>query len=409
MSTMSGAPIVHKSSESSPETQPPHHASYDRIHAEWLCSRDQGSFTLRDFVSSPLEPLHINCERLVEILGDAQHDHTEFGAWVFRQGAAILAEIEPDASYIDNNDFSHTAKYLFVGTCFSSAARSVLDDLEGREDAVRLINRAVTFCERSKSLGTMPLLIKGIIASNIRGWVESGEVQSFVCKPASLNSRGLRSLMRHASELEAHKRGALSSKATHGPFAVVERFCAASSPVEFLLWALCHKVALPVPEKTHVLKRALLTTLGEAAKRYPFLVEGGAQDSNPQEKHDRLPAVELRQGVYFDVFGTLIHHDGSPNFRVAQVVTELMRQVPPRPVFLVSDSQDEEIAKALSFLEELPPVVHKDRLERFELEFLIDNCEPGPQGLRARHYFSPDQVSEFVATLKENGSGWTTL
>jgi len=68
-------------------------------------------------------------------------------------------------------------------------------------------------------------------------------------------------------------------------------------------------------------------------------------------------------------------------------------------VYVVSDSQDEEIERALSSLGELPTIIHKDKLEGCELECLVDNSEPGPQGLQAREYLSPDRAVEVAAKL----------
>ena len=389
---------------SSPEQALPHHRSYDRIHEAWLSSQDTGALSLREFVSSPEQPLHISCEHLVELLGDAQHDASAFGRWIFDQAAIILAEIKPDASYVDNNDFSHTAKYLFVGACFSAPARSVLDEPASRELAERLINRAVTFCEYSSSLGTVPLLIKGIIASNVRAWADSGSIESFLSRPVGLSSPAFHHLLHPASEREARQAAASPSKVNGSSMRMCERFCTANSPVEFLLWALSENVALPAPELTPILKRALATHLGESAKNYPFLVESSGKELPEKHADAPNPALELRQGIYVDVFGTLINHDGTPNYRLAQMVTDLMRHDPPRLVYLISDSQDEEIEKALAFLGTRPTIVHKDDLQGSELECLIDNCEPTPQGLHARRYLSPEEAVSQAVDLVENGA-----
>lgn len=368
------------------------HRSYDRIREAWLSSQDQGEISLREFVASPTEPLHISCEHLVELLGDAQSDPSEFGRWVFRQAALILAEISPDASYIDNNDFSHTAKYLFVGACFSSPTRALLDDSEARGDAARLVEHAVAFCEGSQSLGTTPLLIKGIIASNIEGWVAQGSVEDFFFKPESLQSPLFQQLLSHARE--HHERRAMRGPAGVSPssLSTCERFCAAHSPIDFLVWALGNNVTLPKPELLPSLKRILAGALSHQAPEYSFLRDLPAADQIKPERPSERVALELRRGIYVDVFGTLIQHDGTPNYRLAQVLKDLIRHKPSRPVYLVSDSQDEEIERALSFLEEKPIILSKDQLHGSELEYLIDNSEPDPQGLHARHYLSPDQA-----------------
>lgn len=401
MSVHDGLKIIPKANNTSLESEPKHHTSYDRIHESWRLSRDEGTCSLQDFVSSPQEPLHISCDRLVEVLGDAQHDSSDFGAWAFKQGAAILSEIEPDSSYIDNNDFTHTAKYLFVGACFSSGARSVLDDAQSRPVAERLLDRAIAFCEQSQSLGTMPLVIKGIMASNIRAWAESGDLKTFVGKPKSFTSAGFQKLIHHASEVEVEKLAAVSRPIT-GSMSMIERFTGASSPTEFLLWAFSRNVPLPIPEALPQLRRALSASLGDQAQNYPFLAQKAELTARPGEASGFHVPLELRQGIYVDVFGTLIHHDGSPNLRLAQVITDLMREDPSRRVFLVSDSQDEEIERALAFLNPLPSIVHKDNLEGCEIEYLIDNSEPGPQGLHARNYLPPERAGDLGALLKKS-------
>jgi hypothetical protein len=396
-----GVHAGHKSQGPSSEPGPVNHPPYERIRECWLASRDSGALRLRDFISSPQEPLHINCDRLVELLGDAQHDASEFGTWVFKQAAALLAEIEPDTSYIDNNDFTHTAKYLFVGACFTSPARSVLGDEVSRLIAEPLITRAVSFCETSQSLGTMPLLIKGVIASNVRAWAETGDIRSFWCKPQSLTSASFQGLLDHACDVEARKGEATPSKVSSRPMEMIHRFCAASSPSEFLLWALSQKSSLPLPEVAPSLRRLLAAALGEGARGYPFLAAELEKGGEIQPPKVARAVLEFRPGLYVDVFGTLVHHDGSPNLRLAHVVKDLMKRTPRVSVYLVSDSQDEEIERALSFLDELPTIIHKDKLEGCELECLIDNSEPGPQGFQAREYLSPDRAVEVAAKLLE--------
>lgn len=403
-----GVQAGHTNHGSIAKLAPEHHPPYDRIQETWLLSRDEGTLSLRDFVSSPEEPLRISCERLVELLGDAQHDASDFGCWIFKQAGALLAEIEPDASYIDNNDFTHTAKYLFVGACFSSRVRSILDDRGSRPETERLVTRAVSFCERSQSLGTMPLLIKGVIASNLRAWVEYGDLGSFLLGPQNMRSACFLRLVDHAREVEAQKEAA-NTKISSRPMMMIQRFCAAATPTEFLLWALSQDISLPLPELKPALRRLLVTSLGEAAREYPFLVvEDEKRGARQPQDLTRPATLEFRPGIYVDVFGTLIHHDGSPNVGLARVVIDLMRRVPPIPVYVVSDSQDEEIERALSFLDPLPTIIHKDKLEGCELECLIDNCEPGPQGLRARRYASPSKALELAAGSLEGELSFTT-
>jgi hypothetical protein len=96
--------------------------------------------------------------------------------------------------------------------------------------------------------------------------------------------------------------------------------------------------------------------------------------------------------VYIDVFGTLIQ-EGSPNLRLVQLVHDLMRQNPSRPIFLVSDSAAEDLARELALLPRpLPEVVAKDELETCELELLIDDTEPDIQGLHVRRYLTPEEA-----------------
>jgi hypothetical protein len=343
----------------------------------------------------------------VELLGDAQHDTSEFGCWVFKQAATLMADIEPDTSYIDNNDFTHTAKYLFVGACFSPRTRSLLDDEKSVAEAQRLIDQAVSFCERSQSLGTMPLLIKGIVASNLRAWTEAGDVTGFWFKPQTLCSGPFQRLLDHARDVEAHKQGK-EGKITARPMEMIQRFCSASTPAEFLEWALSQNSSLIQPDVRLVLKRLLTASLGDAGSGCSYLLAEDQKGAGPlTEGSVERVSFEFRPGIYIDVFGTLIHHDGSPNLRLAQLLKDVRQRAPSLPVYIVSDSQDEEIQQALSFLEELPEIIHKDKLERCELECLIDNCEPDPQGFRARHYCSPEHAVELVTRLLDGGLSLT--
>lgn len=403
-----GIHISPKVSGSQPEGSNPSHRSYDRVQENWEKSEDRGALSLREFVVSPQEPLHINCEHLVELLGDAQDDSSDFGRWVFDEAANVLANIPPDASYIDNNDFSHTAKYLFCAACFEPPLRSVLNHPESLGKAEALVDRAVAFCEMSQSLGTVPLIIRGMIASNMRAWVEQGRIDSFYFHPESLRSAKFVQLIEHAAEQEsaqaAGRTGRSSSGTVTAPHLINQRFSSAETPAEFLLWAFAHRVALPVPDLVDRLKELLICHLGDDARRYPFLAERRADDSCslPQKSPATTPVLDFKRGIYVDVFGTLIHHDGTPNYRLVQVVKDLMNHKPPRAVYLVSDSQDEEIGRALWFLDERPPVLHKDALYGSELEYLIDNSAPDPQGLHVRHHFLPEQAVEQAAWLVEN-------
>jgi hypothetical protein len=109
--------------------------------------------------------------------------------------------------------------------------------------------------------------------------------------------------------------------------------------------------------------------------------------------------MEFFPGFYFDVFGTLIDHDGAPNVRLIQLMTDLRAQGSSSRVFLVSDSQPEEVARALSFIPDHPPLIYKEDLRSRELEFLIDNSNPSGQGLHARRHLLPDQAVETLRTV----------
>ena len=397
-----------------PHSGSSNHRPYDRVHENWATSEDRGSLTLREFISAPDEPLQINSERLVRLLGDAQHDSSEFGRWVFNEASVVLANIPPDASYIDNNDFSHTAKYLFCAACFRPPLRSVLDQSESLGKAAALVDRAVSFCEMSQSLGTVPLIIRGVIASNMRSWNESGDSDSFYFRPESLRSETFFKLLQHASEQErvqaVPRRGRSLRGRTTAPQALNEKFCAASSPKEFMLWAFAHKLALPAPELTGRLKTLLVAHLGERASHYAFLAPDRGEGS---ERSQQVPlstnsALEFRRGIYVDVFGTLINHNGTPNHRLAQVVKDLMNHKRPRPVFLVSDSQHDEVARALSFMDERPPLIHKDSLYGSELEYLIDNSDPEPQGLHARVHLLPGHAVQEAERLVADTTYFST-
>jgi hypothetical protein len=365
--------------------------SYAMIEEGWRASHDVAGAILREFVVSPTEPLHINLERLVELLSEAQRDTSLFGAWIFREGARTLASIPHDASFIDNNDFSHAAKYLFCGACFKPPLRSVLDDVGSLPDATALVNRAVQFCESSRSLGTTPLIIRGIVVTNMRRWFESGRLDEFYYKPGSLISSEFLNLVRMQSGDEVLRSFGSQSPRVTAPHRLNLGFCEATSPTEFLLWVFEHKLTLPLPELHSRLHALLVDHLGEDATRYPFLNRTETRsDSIPQS----VDTVEFSPGYYFDVFGTLIAHDGAPNTRLIQLMMDLRAKGNSPQVFLVSDSQPEEVAKALSFIPDHPPLLYKEDLRLRELEFLIDNSAPSGQGLHARRHLLPDQAVE---------------
>ncbi len=368
--------------------------SYAMVEAEWRQSHDVASATLREFVASPTEPLHINLERLVELLSEAQRDSSPFGAWIFREGARTLASIPHDASFIDNNDFSHAAKYLFCGACFKPPQRSVLDDVASLHDATALVDRAVRFCESSRSLGTTPLIIRGIVVTNMRRWVESGRLDEFYYKPANLTSSEFLNLVRTQSGDEVVRSFGSQSPRVTAPQRLNLGFCEATSPAEFLLWVFENKLTMPLPELHAGLRDLLVSHLGEDLTRYPFLNRTETRSDPITQSAD---TVEFSPGYYFDVFGTLIAHDGAPNVRLIQLMMDLRAKGRSSHAFLVSDSQPEEVAKALAFMPDHPPLLYKEDLRSRELEFLIDNSDPTGQGLHARRHLLPDQAVETLS------------
>lgn len=374
---------------------------YLLIEESWRVSEERGSASLEKLVSSPHEPLHINLERLVDVMSDAQRDSSPFGAWLFQETARTLASISPDASLIDNNDFSHAAKYLFCGACFRPPLRSVLDDRDSLPEATALVDRAVTFCESSQSLGTTPLIIRGIAVTNMRRWVEAGSLAEFCFKPSSLTSPAFLALIRNQSMDEVSRVPGSTSLRVTAPHRLNLEFCEADSPAEFLLRAFEHNMTMPVPELHAALRELLVRHVGEGLSRYPFLTREVPSATGTYHSTDR---IDFAPGYYFDVFGTLIDHEGTPNARLIQLITDLRAKSAASPVFLVSDSQPGEVAKALSFMPELPPLLYKEDLRSKELEFLIDASGPSGQGLHARQHLLPDQAVERMLALCSNQS-----
>lgn len=86
--------------------------------------------------------------------------------------------------------------------------------------------------------------------------------------------------------------------------------------------------------------------------------------------------------------------------RLLHLLRQVMHEVPSRPVFLVSDSQDEEIERALAPLGiPLPPLIHKDTLKDSLVACLIDNCDPEPQGLHAQEHLKPSEAIQSADRL----------
>lgn len=361
--------------------------SYDHLRQLWSNPRSQSDLSLRPFVLTPGSPPRLDVDYLVKLMGEAQRDPSPFGAWVFEQSARILLDTEPNPSYVDNNEFTHAAKYLFLGACFNPPFRTLLDTPDTVPLATSLVNLASAFCESSSSLGTTPLIIRSIMVVNLRDWVERRDLAEFSFKPQGLAATGFLDLVRAQTIQEERERPPAESGRISAPFRLNQAFCEASSPVEFLLWVFEKNIVVPRSELLPDVRRLLVEYLGPHAARYPFLASG---DASHGERVSKSPQREFAPGYYFDVFGTLIHHDGTPNTRLIQRMIDLWKGNVKRPVYLVSDSQPEEVKRALAFLTEMPPLLPKESLYGRELECLIDNCGPEGQGLRAKHHLSPE-------------------
>jgi hypothetical protein len=370
------------------------HSAYERIRKLWEFSSENAALSLRDLVASRDPKVPVEYDHLVELLGDAQFDSSPFGTWVFAEAARILAAIGPDDSAGHNNEYSHAVKYLFHGACVDpSPHRSILDDPQSHAAATTLVDISVRFCECSHSLGTIPVLLRGIVASNLRAWGASNCIDAFLFHPESLRSPRFLDMLEHARAHHAQNRPPPSSRGfVNDPFAVCHHFCAAQSPWEFLQWAFTHHIRLPLSRVSTTLHRAF------------------SPSKEPEQPGDPKAAIETdssgsitlepRQGIFVDIFGTLINHDGSPNMRLLHLLRQVMHEVPSRPVFLVSDSQDEEIERALAPLGiPLPPLIHKDTLKDSLVACLIDNCDPEPQGLHAQEHLKPSEAIQSADRL----------
>jgi hypothetical protein len=253
------------------------------------------------------------------------------------------------------------------------------------------MGRAVEFCERSGSLGTTAVTLNGIIASNLRQWEKTGDISSFYFRPACLRSAYFLKLLAEATKHEAQSATTLLTGVTPSTArATTERFCLCETPADFLEWALLSKKTIPLRHLATKLETTLRIHRTSAGSPIPL----------PQITADLFasttlePTREFRPGVFIDVFGTLIQN-GAPNQPLVDVMQTLIRSAPTRPVFLVSDSDPDDVEAALSSLPRPhPPVVAKSSLEGSELECLIDNDEPDPQGLCARRYLTPQKAVE---------------
>ena len=379
----------------------PTNSVYERVRDLWRHSSENGSIALHEFLapSEPEVPIHY--DQLVQLLGGGQFDQSPFGAWVFEQAARALSSIPADTCAGHNTEYSHAVKYLFLGACAQPTPhRSLLDASHNFPLAERLVDISVSFCEQSHSLGTALISVRGIIASNIRTWASSRDISTFLFHPRSLASpefltlvedARLQSLQRTPSTRENN-----TDTPTSDPYAICLHFCAAKSPEEFLGWAVANRVRLPLSECFEAIQAAL-TKSGNLANLH---LGGISTRQGTEHSNNTHCDLTYRPGIYVDVFGTIIQHDGNPNLRLITLVRDLMQQKPYREVFLVSDSEHAELAAALQPVgEPLPPVIRKEELRNHELEVLIDNCEPEAQGLHARMYFQPREAIDAAARL----------
>ncbi len=365
------------------------HPPYSQLREMWTSSPSLTDFSLRQFTLSPDMPPRLDVDYLVQLIGEAQRDPSSFGGWVFEESARVLLETVPNSSYVDNNEFTHAAKYLFLGACFTPPLRTLLDTPVTVPLASSLVNLSVGFCEASSSLGTTPLIIRSIMVANMREWAERRKLSEFAFKPEGLTSPKFLELIRAQTVSEERELPPSESTRVSAPFRLNQEFCEATSPVKFLLWVFEKNVVVPRSEVLPDLRRLLADHLGPLASRYPFL---DTVETAPHEGAFERPQRKFAPGYYFDVFGTLINHDGTPNIRLIQRMMDLQRSNVSRPVFLVSDSQSDEVRRVLSFLPEIPPLLSKNALQDKELECLIDNDSPEGQGLYAARHLSPEEV-----------------
>jgi hypothetical protein len=393
MAVLEGSALPPPQAATAPQQDHAAHPCYLRLFAIWSAMKDRSPLRLVDFLGLSQESTHPNYSALRDLIGDAHFDRSPLGQWIFEQAATILADVTPTQSIADNNEWSHVTSHLFRGSAITPTPhRSLLDHADSRPLAEKLLQRSVQFCESSNSLGTTAVSLRGIVASNLRAWVQSGDMSSFYFRPNCLRSPQLARLLADESAHEAstpHLALPSSvSRRTTAPRATIERFCRAATPREFLSWAFSQNLTPVLPHLAEPLQ-ALLAANSAARKTTPET----EQTSSPATLSAAVtPKFNLRPGVYIDVFGTLIQ-EGSPNLRLVQLVHDLMRQNPSRPIFLVSDSAAEDLARELALLPRpLPEVVAKDELETCELELLIDDTEPDIQGLHVRRYLTPEEA-----------------
>lgn len=266
---------------------------YLRIFTVWSKIYDRNILSLADFLDPPDTHGHFNYQQLVQIVGDAHYDRSDFGRWIFEQAAELLTEVRPTSSLADNNEWSHAASHLFRGSAFHPKPhRSLLDHPEARPRAENLLSRAVEFCEHSGSLGTTAVSLRGVIASNLQEWVRTGDITSFYFHPACLQSPQFRELLKEASDHEARDAGQTRAvPAFSTARATSEKFCLSQTPAEFLEWHCRAKEACPFatlrtvwkPSSAHALPQQSIihrfhrfhrfrrTTLLPAPPRFAFL------------------------------------------------------------------------------------------------------------------------------------------
>jgi hypothetical protein len=366
------------------------HSLYVRVFTVWGKIRDRSYLSIKEFLTTEEEEHLPNYDKLVQLIDDAHYDRSDFGKWVFQQAALFLSEVPASASATYNIEWSHAASHLLRGSALHPRPhRSLLDDADLHPAAEILLSRAVEFCERSESLGTTAVTLNGIIATNLREWSETGDITSFYFRPACLRSARFLELLSEAAKHEAASASKLSNGVTPSTArATTEQFCLCKTPTDFLEWLLLSKKTIPLRHLAAPLETILRIHRNSAGTPMPLPPITADLFASPQLE----PTREYKPGVFIDVFGTLII-DGSPNQPLVNLMQTLLRTVPTRPIYLVSDTDPDDIQPTLSVLPRpLPPVVAKSSLEGLELECLIDNDEPDPQGLTARRYLTPQQA-----------------
>jgi hypothetical protein len=385
---------------------PPDYTAASHVYADvrniWEHSPSEARKHLQAITAGDSNALHIDYTNLMHLLRSAiidRSDDAHFPDWVFARCAEVLVSVTPDRSALDNESWSHAVAYLFRGAAYTPLSqRSILDHPQNHDLATSLMSKAVGFAELSDSLGAIAVLSRGIIASNVRWWVDSNQITSFFFRPPALRSPLFSHLLEHQVELEKDtdltgprpptgERRLLSM-----PFALLQRFCTASNPASFVHWALSNHIAMPLPQSVALLEPLVARSDAGYLKEYenltspPFASHAGGQTTG-------VIPLELKKGIFIDVFGTLIDpNDGSVNEGLLRLIKGLMTQTPPRPVFLVSDSPPDELKRVLGAVTVcLPPILAKSDLQSTLLEWLIDDSDPEAQNLHALNYLPPEK------------------